>query len=479
MKTRSDHIVSEEPGPTEAPFSIKNMLSVWLKAKRFSAPDILILLLLSAILLAGLTQQQLNPDTERYQCYAFAFWHGTPALPALPAHQCTFITHPSDKTAAETHDAFLGSIKRSALPTQVFTEIASQSATQPFHLLPYEYPLLALLSFTSALITPFGWYQATFAFGMFCIAAGLYLLLLRRCSRGAALAFALYLIIGCFVTTLGRFDLLPTACTFGALLCAERAKWKYAFFLLAIATMIKFYPIVLLIPLLIAQHKQQQAIPHKLHAAWQRYTPLAIFISTCTVITILSLAASVEGTVAPLIYLGARPLQIESTSASIVWLISTIGRYPLTYIFSFGSRNVLSQFSAPIIQGNSFLFLAGLCFVYWLQWRQKVALSLTFLLTLLIVIVTGKVFSAQYLIWLAPFMAYIGGWDRKWLLGWGSISLITTLIYPFIYNRAQYPFESLLPELYATICVRNSLLLVLTCFLLYLATRNHFRTDAQ
>ncbi len=481
MKTQPDHIISKTLDSVEARFSIKNMPSRWLKAKRFSWLDILILLLLYALLLIGLTQQQLNPDTERYQCYAFAFWNGIPALSVLPTRQCTFITHPSDKTAAETHNTFLESIKHSPLPSQIITDITAQSATQPFHLLPYEYPLLALLSFSPSLLTPLSWYQATFALWMFCIAAGLYVLLLRRRSRGAALAFTLYLAVGCFVTALGRFDLLPTACTFGALLCAERAKWKYAFFLLAIATMLKFYPIVLLIPLLMAQYKQQQDASQTLHARsiWLRYAPLAIFICTCTIITILSLAVSVEGTIAPFIYLGARPLQIESTSASITWLISTIGRYPLTYIFSFGSRNVLSQFSAPIIQSSSILFLAGLCFVYWLQWRRKIALSLTFVLTLLTVIVTGKVFSAQYLIWLAPFVAYIGRWNTKWLLSWGSISLATTLIYPFLYNRVYYPFGPLLPELYATICVRNSLLLLFTCLLLYLATRNHFRIDAQ
>ncbi len=477
MKTQPDDIISKTLDSTEARFSIKNALSLWLNAKSFSWLDIPILLFLCIILLAGLTQQS-NPDTIRYQCYAFAFWHGTQALPTLSSNECTFITHPADKTAAETHTALLESLKHYGLPVSVITIIATPSTTQPYQLLPYEYPLLALLSFSLGLLTPFGWYQTTFAFWMFCIATGLYLLLLHRHSRGAALAFALYLATGCFVTALGRFDLIPTSCTFGALLCAERAKWKYAFFLLAIATMIKFYPVVLLIPLLIAQHKHQQSTSHA-NNTWQKYIPLAIFISTCAIITILSLAVNIEGTLAPLTYFGTRPLQIESTSASIVWLISTVGGFPLTYAFSFGSRNVFSQFSAPIMQSGSILFLAGLCFVYWLQWRQKIALSLTFLLTLLIVIVTGKVFSAQYLIWLAPFVAYAGGWHRKWLLSWGSISLVTTLIYPFLYNRVQYTFGSLLPDLYATICVRNSLLLLFTCLLLYMAIRNHFRINAQ
>ncbi len=473
MKTKPDHISSKEEDTEKPQSSTKDTLAVWLRARQFSLPDVLILLFLYVILPGGFTQQ-LNSDAARYQCYAFAFWNGTQAVSSLPAQQCEFLTHPSDQTAMKTHNALIESMRHRALPAVIVTFVATQPSTQQYHVLPYEYPLMAVLSFSPGLITPTPWFQETFAFWMLCIATGLYLLLLHRHSRGAALAFAIYLAIGCFVTALGRFDLIPTACTFGALLCAERVRWRWAFFLLALATMIKFYPVVLLVPLLIVQQRQQKETWY----SWQRYLPLATFVFTCAIITILSLAVNVEGTIAPLAYFGQRPLQIESLSASIVWLISTLGGYPLTYAFSYGSRNVFSQFSAIVMQGGSILFLTGLCFVYWLQWRQKIGLRLTFLLTLLIVIVTGKVFSAQYLIWLTPFVAYTGGWNRKWLLSWGSISLVSTLIYPFLYNRVRYTFGPLLPEFYATIFVRNSLLLLFTGLLLYLATRNRFRVDA-
>ncbi len=469
MKTRTGFAVSK----TEEAEEMRSSKDTFLRTKRFSLPDILILLLLYAVLLGGFTQQ-LNSDATRYQCYAFAFWNGTQALSKLPVQQCEFLTHPSDQTAAKAHDALLESMRRHNLPTPIVTFVATQSSTRPHHVLPYEYPLMAVLSFSLALITPPAWYQETFAFWMLCIATGLYLLLLSMRSRGTALAFAIYLVLGCFVTALGRFDLLPTACTFGALLYAERAKWRWAFLLLAVATMIKFYPVVLLIPLLLAQQRQGKETWY----AWRRYLPLAIFAITCAVITVLSLLVNVEGTTAPLSYFGQRPLQIESVSASIVWLISTIGSYPLHYAFSFGSRNVFSPFSAIVMQSDSVLFLIGLCFVYWLQWCQKITLALTFLLTLLIVIVTGKVFSAQYLIWVTPLIAYTGGWNRKWLLSWCSITLITTLIYPFLYNKTRYAFGYLLPEFYATIFVRNTLLLLFTCFLLYLAAHNYFRVNA-
>jgi hypothetical protein len=473
MKTRISSLAHKAEDGEEVRSSPTYPLPIWLQARRFSLSDALILLFLSAILLIGFTQQ-LNSDEGRYQCYAFAFWNGTQAISELPVQQCEFLTHPSDQTAAKAHEALIESAQRHRLPAPIVTFLATQSSTAAYHVLPPEYPLLAVLTFSLALITPLAWYQETFAFLLLCIAAFLYLLLLSISSRGAALAFAVYLALGCFVTALGRFDLLPTACTFGALLWAQRAKWSRAFFLLALATMIKFYPVVLLVPLLIVQQRQIKGIWY----TWHRYLPLAIFGMTCVLITILSLVVNVEGTIAPLSYFRQRPLQIESVSASIVWFISSISGYPLQYALSYGSRNVFSQFSPLMMQADSALFLAGLCFVYWLQWRQKITLALSFLLTLLVVIVTGKVFSAQYLIWVTPFVAYVGGWNKKWLLSWCGISLLTTLIYPFLYNRALYSPGSHWPDFYETIFVRNGLLLLSACFLLYLAIRNHFRVSA-
>ncbi|GAC1358656.1 MAG: hypothetical protein NVS2B12_00740 [Ktedonobacteraceae bacterium] len=473
MKTRSDYADSGVEDATEVKSSTQKIVSIWLRAKNFSFLDVLVLFFLYVLLLGGFTQQ-LNSDAAKYQCYAFAFWHGTQALQALPAQQCSFLTHPTDQQTVEAHDAFIKHMQHYNLPGGLITFIATQLSTLPYHVLPYEYPLLAVLSFSSGLITPPGWYQEAFAFWLLCIATGLYVLLLRVKSRGTALAFAIYLAAGCFVTALGRFDLLPTMCTFGALLCAEHFKWRWAFFLLALATMLKFYPIVLLPPLLLAQQRQQKGTWH----TSQRYLPLGIFSTTCVLIVILSLMVNVEGTIGPLTYFGQRPLQIESVPASLVWLVSTPGGYPLDHTFSFGSRNVLSPFSALAMQMDSIIALAGLCFVYWLQWRQKIALPLTCLLTLLIVLVTGKVFSAQYLIWVAPFVAYVGGWSWQWISGWGGISIVTTLIYPFLYNRVRYSFEPLLPDLYLTIFVRDALLLLFTCLLLWLAARDHFRVDA-
>src|SRR5690242_12773785 len=65
-------------------------------------------------------------DVTRYQCYALAFWFGSHATTWLPTTQC----------------AFLGI-----------------SSPQPaFHLLPLEYPALAVLLFSVPLLLPLPYY---------------------------------------------------------------------------------------------------------------------------------------------------------------------------------------------------------------------------------------------------------------------------------------------------------------------------------
>jgi hypothetical protein len=408
-------------------------------------------------------------DVARYECYTVAFWKGISALRELPVAQCAFITHPTSTTPVLSTADILQKLTAAGAPDWLIRLVGAQSPTLPLHALPSEYPLIVMLPFSLAATAPLPFYQIAFALLMSLVMATIYVLLIHFADRWTAITFLIFLLIGSWGTALGRFDLFPAVLTLSALLCAERAHWNWTFALLALATLAKIYPILLVPAFLIAQ---QTRIPGGKWFIWRRFVPPGIFLVVCAGITALSFLLSVAGTLAPLSYFGERPIQVESLSASVLWLSHVLAGYPLTYGFSFGSRNMFSPLSGKVALSGTILLVAGLLYTFWQQWRGKIPLAPSTLLVLLLIICTGKVFSAQYFIWVAPIIAYVSRGNRKWLIGWSSISLLTTLIYPFLYERPNFPFGPYLPDFYLTVFVRNVLLLGFVCTLLYSVSRH-------
>lgn len=431
--------------------------------------DGVVLLLMCVLLYYGASWQifKSHTDAASYQCYALAFWHGLTPLPLVPSNQCAFLHDSARSSTLFSQDVILHTLQRWGMPAGLIQFVAEQSAGQPLHALPHEYPLLVLLPFSLALFVPAYWYQVAFAGWMLLLAVGMYVLLRR--SRGAALACALYLIAGGWATMAGRFDAVPSLLTLGALLCALHRRWHWAFALLALATLFKFYPLVLLIPFLLAR---QQEVQGRWYAR-RRWSPLAVYVLLGVLVTMVSLLLSVEGTLSPLSYFQSRPVQVESLGASLLWLGSFLGAGSLTYAYTYGSLNVFSPLSAGVSAGITVLLVAGLFYVYWLQWRARLDLARACLLVLLVIIVASKVFSPQYLIWVIPFVAYIGRGALKWLVPWTLVGLLTTWIYPYLYlMRHRLEDVPTLPLFYPVVTLRNLLLFALTLSLLVYYSRN-------
>lgn len=428
--------------------------------------DVLIVLVMSFLLFYGASWQLFTwySDTAKYQCYATSFWYGISAIKTLPEIQCHFITHPPAGISFITNDTLLSIMRTQHVPSWLIAFVAAQSPTQPLHTLPHEYPLPTLIPFSFGLVATAPWYQVAFAIMMAPLVGVIYVLLRIWKSQKAAIAFALYTTVGCWTTAVARFDVIPAGLTVGALLLAERGRWRWAYALLAVATMFKFYPIVLLPAFFIAQQNSRNLSWHKW---WQG---LDVFALVCAALTTLSLLLSIEGTLSPLGYFGDRPIQAESTAASLLWIGSFLG-FPLHYNASYGSLNILSPLSGVISPIMTLLLVVGFIYVCWLQWRFKVSLATSLVLTLLVVICTGKVFSPQYLLWIIPFVAYVGEWDKRWLISWTGIGLLTTWVFPYIYN-ATTNFLSVptIPTFHPVVFVRNALLLAFLLFLLYYHT---------
>src|SRR5947199_6923528 len=314
-----------------------------------------VILVMCALLLCGTFWQiytwdwvffTVYTDVARYQCYAISFWHGVSALQSLPPHQCDNVLQP---TVQYLHTAdIIRKMQYYHVPRIIVQFVASQSSTIPLHALPREYPFLTLIPFTISLLGPVEWYEVIFALWMIAVAIVIYGALVRYRWRKAALAFAIYLVAGSWATALARYDLFPSALTFFALLCAIHKRWSWSFVLLALATLAKFYPAVLIFPFLLSQQMQASGKWY----AWPRWRPLIFFAVVGIVITGVSLFLSVEGTLGPLTYFGNRPIQVESVQASLVWLYGKLTHHALHYEFTYGSLNLIETSSKLSLLGS-------------------------------------------------------------------------------------------------------------------------------
>ena len=227
--------------------------------KKRALLDVLIVLGMGFLLFYGVSWQIFTwfTDPGKYECYATAFWHGVSALKTLPVPeiQCRFISQPPAGTVFITNATLIQLMKAHNFPAWLISFVAAQAPTQPLHALPHEYPLLTVIPFSFGLVTTAHWYQVAFAIAMALLTGVVYVMLRVWKSQRAAIAFALFTVIAGWATTEARFDIIPAGFTLGALLLADRKQWRWAYVLLAVATMFKFYPIVLVPPFFIAQHR--------------------------------------------------------------------------------------------------------------------------------------------------------------------------------------------------------------------------------
>ena len=415
------------------------------------------LILLGLMLAAMLSNYFVNGDLREYQCYAGIFWFGVKAFQVIPASQCHFISNVAQ-----------------------------------FHSLPLEYPPLALAVYSLALVGPLADYPFWFTLVMALTVSLTYVLLLKNGPGRAALFFAVGLLAGSLFTGLTRFDIVPAALSLVCLVLAEHKRWTWAYVALALGALIKIYPIVLF-PLLFLAEQREQGSLFSPQAVTPRKTPLNIifeairnfrkwrwknalvFAGLLAGVTAIAWGLSPSDAFHWLSNLYLRPFAAESTGAALLWLASLAG-HPTTWNNSFGSLNIISPISGSLSQGFTLLLLAGYVYIVIQQLRGKMSFLQAWVAALMLLIVTGKVFSPQYLLWLMPLMAISAPSNRRVWLTWIGICLLTTLIYPVYYgiitiSQAGPRTLGFMP----VILVRDGLLAALT--IAYLFNFFHLRTS--
>jgi hypothetical protein len=413
------------------------------------------IIIVTVLMFSGASWQMLwlTTDAARYQCYALTFWLGSSAVKLLPASQCQFLH---------------------------FTV-----AQPPFHMLPLEYPPFTLIPFSLALLAPVQYYQLAFALWMALASVLIYWLLLRYGPRGGALTFALYALIGAWATAEGRYDLLPAACTLICVIAAERKRWTLAYIALAFGVLLKLYPLLLFPALFIAEQQDVQCLSVPRQSATLREIPAAlwqtlrglrqwrwknslIFFGSLLLVTgFFAMLNFQEAVLSQLSYFMQRPIQIEATSSTFLWLAHSFG-LPIRVVSSYGSINMLSAFNGVVSLIGEGAFVLCYAFILFMQWRKKFDLTQASITLLLVFIATGKVFSPQYLIWVMPLLAYSNSLEGFWLLCWGTLSLLTTYIYAYLYSRtANSLLLPYIPGFIQTVAVRDGLFVLATLAYLF------------
>jgi hypothetical protein len=284
--------------------------------------------------------------------------------------------------------------------------------------LPLEYPPLSLVPFLVPQIIAPGLYLPIFAV-LAALAGWAILLTVRRLGADAGLLL-LFIVLGAWSTLYYRMDVFVVLVTVLAYWAVRNQCYLLAQVLLGVAVALKLYPLILMPLVVLAQWRQNRRLP------WR---------------SVLGGAAAVFLALGPwcglfpdharnmLSFHGERPVEIESTGAALAWLLGPVER-----IQTYGSVNIASPWESTIIAASTVTGFVLLLAVYALVLCGRARDAVGWMLVLLVALATTKVFSAQYLLWVLPFVALAqaetgleGGADRTL---WVTICVLTSLIFP-------------------------------------------------
>ena len=306
------------------------------------------------------------------------------------------------------------------------------------------YPPLSLVPIVVPRLVAPGLGLYSFLFGIeMSVVAGVGLLVAiqveRRWGRdlrapGIAWTFAGLVLLAGFVLP-WRFDILPAVLVLGAIAAALDDRPILAGTLLGLGAALKLYPAAA-VPALVAwfwaRRKDRAAL-----------AAIGAFFLVAAAGMLLYIAFPPVTPLDLLRFQSDRGLQIESTAGSLLALAASLGWVPRPSVaYTDGSFNVTSDAAASLLGWltgiEAGLVLLALALLAWVavgarKGGQADSRTLVrgMLALLLAVMVTNRVLSVQYLIWVLPFVAVIAGVPR--LLGIAA-AVLTAALLPFLYN---------------------------------------------
>ena len=342
----------------------------------------------------------------------------------------------------------------------------------PYASFPAEYPPLAFVFFalpaTVGLYNIVAYYAAWVTQVYLADVVALVALdgLARRRGQPPLLVLGVYTALFALVgpLTVREFDMFPAVMTLLAISAFDAEQDVRGWFWLALGTMTKLYPL-LLAPVILLRRGRRVSSRDLIRGA-------AVGLGTCLVAMSPWLVVAPRSLLVFVRYHAQRGLQLESTYASGVLLAHNLGLAHAATANGFGSWNVIGPAAAAATRASPWLMLAALvaawsvCAVAFARRapgaRDEAAIASVAAccaLVLLAAMITSKVLSPQYLIWLLPFLALaLGpGRQRRWVL-FGAIAITTYYIFP----RHYHALIATEPVAVAALLARNVMLVLLT-----------------
>lgn len=252
---------------------------------------------------------------------------------------------------------------------------------------------------------------------------------------------------------LTRFDMIPTVTGFAAACFWYSGRAGAGGFLAGLGALMKIFPGVLAAPGFVwdlagrGTRPQRGSGPQEGELVVESRSPVELrfrrgwgtftFVATAAAGALGWVALGGVGVIRSLNYHVERGLEIGSVYSGLLMAISTVRGTPLTTLYTHSSMELIAPGSGSLA-GIAFpLQVAALLFVAWRFWRTESREPMRYATAaILAFVVFGKVLSPQYMIWLLPFVAVLGG--RVGMLArWAFVGACcaTTLIYPWGMHR--------------------------------------------
>ena len=312
----------------------------------------------------------------------------------------------------------------------------------PYRDFAIEYPPLALLPMTlPRLMRLFGLpadgsFSVLFAIveGALAVVVGWLIGRVAAAPRRAVAMWALLVLLA-GASIAWRYDLWPATAVFVAFAATERGRPGLAGVALGAGTMLKLFPVVILLIFALRA------------LALRDWPGLGRLVLGAGVVVGLVMGTSfaLAGTASFgwLSYAIERGLQLESSGAGILLVLHVVAGLPFAVVHEFGTLQVEAPGAELVVAVTPYLELllvGAVSAVALVRFRSDAArlghvppasLASAIVAVIVALIVSSKVFSAQYIVWFLPLIPFLPG-----RLPWLGLVItgLSTLIYPLAYE---------------------------------------------